>query len=157
MENETEKTIVETAEQETATETTATKSDAKSMGNPREYVYPNDVNVEIEGHFLTELITAFEKLVNDEVEVKSDFKYKYVNEKGNVVKTPKQVDIESGKVKKILDFDRTVLNPSFSYTLSEKGVYYAKLKHLLEAYHITNIGLGKAVSYKEYSEKLKNK
>ena len=94
------------------------------VSNPREYVYENGKKVEIEGQFLLDLIAIFDKLIKDEIKTDSKFKYSFINDAGNIVKNPKQNDIEEGKVRKILDFDRTIINPTFEYSITEKGVAY---------------------------------
>lgn len=133
----------------------ATKeTNAKQITNPREFVYPQGTNIEIQGYLLTDLIMIFEKLLTEEVKVESKFKYNYVNEKGNIVKTPKAADIESGKVVKQLDFNRTVMDPNLEYSITEKGIAYAELKNFLESIHFKNIQEGKAVSYAELTKNL---
>ena len=109
------------------------------VANPREYVYENGKKVEIEGQFLLDLIAIFDKLIKDEIKTDSKFKYSFINDAGNIVKNPKQKDIEEGKVRKILDFDRTIVNPTFEYSITEKGVAYAELKNFLESIHYQNI------------------
>ena len=109
------------------------------VSNPREYVYENGKKVEIEGQFLLDLIAIFDKLIKDEIKTESKFKYGFINNDGNIVKNPKPKDIEDGKVRKILDFERTIINPSFEYSITEKGVAYAELKNFLESIHYQNI------------------
>ena len=109
------------------------------VSNPREYVYENGKKVEIEAQFLLDLIAIFDKLIKDEIKTDSKFKYSFINDAGNIVKNPKQKDIEEGKVRKILDFDRTIINPTFEYSITEKGVAYAELKNFLESIHYQNI------------------
>lgn len=133
----------------------ATKeTNTKQITNPREFVYPQGTNVEIQGYLLTDLIMIFEKLLTEEVKVESKFKYSYVNEKGNIVKTPKAADIEAGKVAKHLDFNRTIMEPNLEYSITEKGIAYAELKNFLESIHFKNIQEGKAVSYAELSKNM---
>ena len=129
------------------------KETNEQMQNPREFIYPQGVKVEIDGYVVTDLIMIFEQLLKDEVKVESKFKYNYVNEKGNVVKNAKQEDLESGKVQKILDFKRTIVEPNMEYSITEKGIAYAELKNFLESIHMDNIQKGNAVSYKELSTK----
>ena len=117
----------------------STVKENKEIKNPREYVYENGKKVEIEGQFLLDLIAIFDKLIKDEIKTDSKFKYSFINDAGNIVKNPKQKDIEEGKVRKILDFDRTIINPSFEYSITEKGVAYAELKNFLESIHYQNI------------------
>ena len=81
--------------------------------NPREFTYEGGKKVEIDGLFLLDLINVFDRLTREEIKTDSKFKYSFINESGNIVKNPKQKDIEEGKVRKILDFDRTVLTHSF--------------------------------------------
>jgi hypothetical protein len=117
----------------------------KQITNPRNYGYPQGTKVEIEGFIITDLITIFERLTNEEIKAESKFKYNFINEKGKIVKSPKQEDLATGKVKKILDFERTVINPTLEYSLSEKGLAYAELKNFLEGIHFQNIQKGIAV------------
>lgn len=117
--------------------------------DPRQYAYPQGTKIEIDGPLLIDLMVIFDRLITDEMKVESKFKYNYINEKGNVVKTPKKDDIETGKVKKILDFNRTIMEPSLDYSITEKGIMYAELKKFLELVHIENIKNGKAVDFQE--------
>ena len=94
----------------------------------------------------------FDQLLKDEVKVESKFKYDYLNEKGKVVKSPKSEDIETGKVRKTLNFERTVMNPNLEYSITEKGIAYAELKNFLESIHFENIENGKAVKYSEIAQ-----
>ena len=119
--------------------------------NPREYVYENGKKVEIEGQFLLDLIAIFDKLIKDEIKTDSKFKYSFINDAGNIVKNPKQKDIEEGKVRKILDFDRTIINPTFEYSITEKGVAYAELKNFLESIHYKNIKNNSAIHVSKLS------
>ena len=107
--------------------------------NPREFTYEGGKKVEIDGLFLLDLINVFDRLTREEIKTDSKFKYSFINESGNIVKNPKQKDIEEGKVRKILDFDRTIINPTFEYSITEKGVAYAELKNFLESIHYQNI------------------
>lgn len=125
----------------------------KTVGNPKDFVYENGVKVEVDGFLITDLIAIFEKLVNDEIKPESKFKYNFVNEKGKIVKSPKQSDLDTGKVKKVVDFERTILKPTIEYTISEKGIAYAELKNFLEAIHYSNVQKGIAVDYRELMKK----
>ena len=121
----------------------------KEFKSPRNYVYEEGTKVEVEGYLITDLIQIFEKLVNDEIKQESKFKYNYVNNKGALIKTAKKEDIETGKVKKVLDFQRTILEPSMEYSITEKGIAFAELKNFLEILHMENIKKGLAVDYQE--------
>lgn len=129
------------------------KEEAKVIGNPREYIYPQGVKVEVDGFVITDLITILDQLTQAEIKSESKFKYNYLNEKGKVVKSPKQEDLETGKVQKVVDFGRTILEPNLEYSITEKGVAYAELKNFLERIHFENVRDGKAVNYKELSQK----
>ena len=131
----------------------STVKENKEIKNPREFVYQQGTKIELEGYVLTDLIMIFDQLLKDEVKVESKFKYDYLNEKGKVVKSPKSEDIETGKVRKTLNFERTVMNPNLEYSITEKGIAYAELKNFLESLHFENIEKGVAVNYKELSEK----
>ena len=129
----------------------STVKENKEIKNPREYVYENGKKVEIEGQFLLDLIAIFDKLIKDEIKTDSKFKYSFINDAGNIVKNPKQKDIEEGKVRKILDFDRTIINPTFEYSITEKGVAYAELKNFLESIHYKNIKNNSAIHISKLS------
>lgn len=115
--------------------------------NPREYVYQQDSMVEINGYAIIDLIMLLESLLKDEIKSESKFKYNYVNEKGNIVKNVKKEEVDSGKLQKIVDFERTILEPNLEYSITEKGLAYAQLKNFLESIHYKNIQEGKAVKY----------
>lgn len=119
------------------------------MQNPREYGYPEGVTVEIEGAILTDMIMLLESLMQDEVKSESKFKYDYINDKGKVLKSPKKEDIESGKVRKVVNFQRTVLEPTMEMSITQKGLAYAERKHFLEGLHYQNIQEGVAKHYSE--------
>ena len=121
--------------------------------NPRNFIYPDETKVEIDGHFLSTLMQVFDKLVDEEIKVESKFKYKYVKEDGSQVKSPKKEDIETGKVRKVLDTVRTLQEPTLDYSITEKGLGYAELKNFLENYHYDNIQRGIAVDYRFIQEK----
>lgn len=130
----------------------STVKENKEIKNPREFVYQQGTKIELEGYVLTDLIMIFDQLLKDEVKVESKFKYDYLNEKGKVVKSPKTEDIETGKVRKTLNFERTVMNPDLEYSITEKGIAYAELKNFLESIHFENIENGKAVKYSEIAQ-----
>lgn len=114
--------------------------------NPRAYYYNPETKVEIPGGFLLELLALSEKLLQKEIKAESKFKYNYINDKDKIVKNFKQEDVESGKLKKIVDWDRTIDNPTIEYSISEDGIIYATLKKFLETLHYENIEKGIAVS-----------
>ncbi len=114
--------------------------------NPRSYYYNPDTKVEIPGGFLLELLALSETLLQKEVKSESKFKYNYINDKDKIVKNFKQEDVESGKLRKIVDWERTVDNPTIEYSITEDGIMYAKLKKFLEALHYENIEKGIAVT-----------
>lgn len=125
----------------------------QEMKNPREFIYPQGKKIEVEGYLITDLIMIFEQLLKDEIKSDSKFKYNYVNEKGNIVKNVKEEDLASGKVQKMLDINRTIVEPNLEYSITEKGIAYAELKKFLESVHLQNIENGNAVNYKDLSEK----
>ena len=133
--------------------TTENKETKKiEVKDPRQFVYPQGTKIELEGYVLNDLIMIFDQLLKDEVKVESKFKYDFLNEKGKVVKSPKQEDLDSGNVVKTLNFERTVVNPNLEYSITEKGIAYAELKNFLESIHFTNIQEGKAVNYTELAK-----
>jgi len=116
--------------------------------NPREYIYTAESKIEVPGGFLSELIGLADQLVQSELKTETKFKYVFINKDTNKsVKTPKPEDIESGKVIKIVDYDRTIYNPTFEHSLTEKGIPYMNLKLFLEQLHQENIQKGIAVHY----------
>lgn len=122
------------------------KETKKENINPRSYYYNPDTKVEIPGGFLLELLALSETLLQKEVKSESKFKYNYINDKDKIVKNFKQEDVESGKLRKIVDWERTVDNPTIEYSITEDGIMYAKLKKFLEALHYENIEKGIAVT-----------
>ena len=124
--------------------------------NPRSYYYNPDTKVEIPGGFLLELLALSETLLQKEVKSESKFKYNYINDKDKIVKNFKQEDVESGKLRKIVDWERTVDNPTIEYSITEDGIMYAKLKKFLEALHYENIEKGIAVTITKSDNSDKN-
>lgn len=122
-----------------------------SQSDLKQYVYGEGVNVEIPGYFLTDMIMLIEQLVNSEVKTETEFKYNYVDAKGNIVKNVDKKDIESGKYSKVVDIDRTINAPTFRHSITEKGVAYAQLKNFLEVLHYKNIESGVAKHYSEFT------
>lgn len=135
-----------------------TKKEEKQVvnQNPRNFVYTQGTKIEVDGFLLTDLIAVFDKLMNEEIKPESRFKYNYVNEKGKIVKSPKPEDLATGKVKKILDIERTIVNPTIEYSITEKGLAYAELKNFLETIHFENIQKGVAVNYQELTQSMIN-
>lgn len=132
------------------TENKETKT--SEVKDPRQFIYPQGTKIELDGYVLSDLIMIFDQLLKDEVKVESKFKYDFLNEKGKVVKSPKQEDLDSGKVVKTLNFERTVVNPNLEYSITEKGIAYAELKKFLESIHFRNIQEGKAINYTELAK-----
>ena len=124
--------------------------------NPREFYYTPETKVEIPGGFLLELLALSESLLNSEVKAESKFKYNYINEQDKVVKKFKQEDVDSGKLKKIVDWERTIDTPTIEFSLTEKGIGYAQLKKFLERLHLENINKGTAVKYVQSDVKSNN-
>lgn len=135
-----------------------TKKEEKQVvnQNPRNFVYPQGTKIQVDGFLLTDLMAIFDSLMNDEIKKESKFKYNYINEKGKIVKSPKPEDLASGKVKKILDIERTIVNPTIEYSITEKGLAYAELKNFLETIHFENIQNGVAVNYQELTQATMN-
>lgn len=130
------------------------ENNKEQIKNPREYVYEQGTKVEVDGYLISDLIMIFENLLKDEIKSESKFKFNYVNAKGNIVKNVKKEDVETGKVQKVLDFGRTIVEPNLEYSITEKGIAYAELKNFLESVHYKNIQEGKAIKYSELSKKL---
>ena len=128
--------------------TTTNKETKQQVQDPRQFVYPQGTKIQVEGYLLTDLIMIFEQLIKDEIKVESKFKYNYLNEKGNIVKNVKNQDVESGKLSKVVDFERTIVNPNFEYSITEKGIAYAELKNFLESIHFENIKIFLTLIYK---------
>lgn len=134
------------------------KQETNVITDPRNYVYPTGAKIEVDGFLIPDLIAIFEALVKEEIKSESRFKYNYVNAKtGKVVKSPKPEDLTTGKVKKILDFERTIVNPTLEHSITEKGLAYAELKNFLEGIHFKNIQDGIAVNYQEMAQNLVSK
>ena len=115
--------------------------------NHHDYIYDSGVKVQIEGNFLLELIALVDTLLKKEVRTESKFKFSYVDEKGKVVKNAKPADIESGKVRKIFDFEKTIQEPVLEHSITQDGILYAQMKHYLEGLHMNNIKEGLAKKF----------
>lgn len=115
--------------------------------NPLEHYYAPETKVEIPGGFLMELIALTEQLMASELKTESEFKFIYLNEKGVPTKKFTKEDVDTGKVKKVVDWEKTIDNPTYKHSLTEKGVGYAKLKKFLEATHMSNIENGLTLKY----------
>ncbi|MDR1019017.1 MAG: hypothetical protein LBM02_10005 [Lachnospiraceae bacterium] len=114
--------------------------------NPTDYHYNQDTKVEIPGGFLLELLALSETLLQKEIKAESKFKYNYIDNSDKVVKKFKQEDVESGKLKKIVDWERTIDDPTIEYSITSDGILYANLKKFLESLHYDNIKNGIAIS-----------
>lgn len=125
----------------------------ESVVNPVDYVYGNDVKVEIPGNFLLDLIFLTEQVLKNEVKVESKFKYNYVDDKGKIIKNVTKEMVDSGKVRKVVDFDRTVIEPNLEYSITEKGLMYAEYKRALELIHFENINKGVAIKSSDIIKK----
>lgn len=129
------------------------KENKNIVKDPIQYVYEPGVKVEVEGRLITDMLFLLEGLIEGEIKKESKFKYKYVNTTTDkVVKDVKQTDLASGKVIKVLDVEKTILNPTFDVSITEKGVAYTKLKNFLENVHYENVKSGKAVHYSSISK-----
>lgn len=115
--------------------------------NPSEHYYAPETMIQIPGGFLMELLALSDELVASELKTESEFKFIHLNDKGNPVKTFTKEDVSSGKVRKVVDWERTIDNPVYKASLTEKGVQYAKLKKFLEAKHMSNIEEGLTLTY----------
>lgn len=121
--------------------------------NYGDYVYKPGVKVEVEGKFILDLIVLVENLIKDEIKTESKFKYNYIDTKtGKVVKNVNKEDLEKGKLQKIVDIDRTINEPTFEHSITDKGIGYAQLKNFLESIHFKNVEEGKAVHYSELNK-----
>lgn len=125
----------------------------KETKNPLEYVYKPGTKIEIEGGFLLEILGLTDQLLQDEIKRESKFKYNFINtETQKIIKSPKEDDLKSGKVKKTVDWSKTIDNPTFEFSLTEKGVTIAQLKKFLENIHMTSIDNGLAVHYSNITD-----
>ena len=64
-----------------------------------------------------------------------------------MVKNAKPADIESGKVRKIFDFEKTIQEPVLEHSITQDGILYAQMKHYLEGLHMKNIKDGLAKKF----------
>ena len=125
----------------------------KETKNPLEYVYKQGTKNEIEGGFLLEILGLTDQLLQDEIKRESKFKYNFINtETQKIIKSPKEDDLKSGKVIKTVDWSKTIDNPTFEFSLTEKGVTIAQLKKFLENIHMTSIDSGLAVHYSNITD-----
>ena len=115
--------------------------------NPSEHYYAPETKVEIPGGFLMEMMALTDSLMASELKTESEFKFVYLNDKGVPTKNFTKEDVATGKVKKVVDWEKTIDNPTYTHSLSEKGVAYAKLKKFLESVHMGNIEKGLTLNY----------
>ena len=125
----------------------------KETKNPLEYVYKPGTKIKIEGGFLLEILGLTDQLLQDEIKRESKFKYNFINtETQKIIKSPTEDDLKSGKVIKTVDWSKTIDNPAFEFSLTEKGVTIAQLKKFLENIHMTSIDSGLAVHYSNITD-----
>lgn len=114
------------------------KEEVKKI-NPTDYFYKPDVNVEIPGNVLLDMMALVDKLIQKEVRTESKFKFNYIDKHGRIVKKFNDEDIKKGLIKKVVDFKRTIDEPTMETTITPEGIAYSKLKIFLESVHYDNI------------------
>lgn len=102
--------------------------------------------VELPVNVVNEISTMLESLIEAEIDNKTSFKHKFIDESGKEIKNPTPKQIETKKLKKIFDVERTIFEPKIETTISELGIKYTKLKYFLDA----NV---RKVELKEINEK----
>lgn len=120
-------------------------------GNPNEYIYPEGTKTEVDGQLISELRNLLTQLITSETVSGNYFQFKYFKEDGTHVKTPSKTLLESGTLRKELDWETTVYDMEQSHFLTQKGIGYARLLAHIERLHFINIQNGKAKHYSDIS------
>lgn len=122
------------------------------LKNPKEYGYEPQANTQIEGVLLLQTIQIINNLLEEETQERFPFLYKYVNkDTDKVVKNPKPQDLQSGKVIKMFDWDKTIFDDDREprYELTAKGRNLARLKYFLESIHLRDMEEGLSKHFSE--------
>lgn len=88
--------------------------------------------VELPLNVVKEISLVLESLIEKEIDTKTSFKHKFVDESGKEIKNPTPKQIESKKLQKVFDLDRTIFDPKMETTITELGIKYTKLKYFLD-------------------------
>ena len=118
-------------------------------GNVNEYVFKPGTTVEIPAELLMEMKELVRVVLEDNSESFYNDKYKYINVETNKdVKTVKDSDIKSGKVKKVFDFEAslTSLPKIYRKPLALRSI---NLQLSLDKFHMEGIEKGDAIHYTE--------
>lgn len=123
--------------------------------NLHEFIYEQGTKVEIDGELLTRIIALSNKVVDEHTDVVFTDRYKFVNtESGKDVKKPKQEDIDSGKVAKVVDLQNT-LNSEPKMNRDALALEFIKLVLTLNGEHLKAVEDGKASHISELQAKYK--
>lgn len=122
--------------------------------NPREFAYTENAKVEMDGQLLMALIDFLGKVVDENSKYYTTDKFKFINPATDKeVKNPKTEDIESGKVVKVPDIEKTLMSEPKFYRNRTALEAINLIVHLQEV-NMNNIKEGKAVNIKEYEDKV---
>lgn len=90
------------------------------------------LNLDLPLDVVKELSAILNDLIETEVETKATFKHKFITESGKEVNNPTAKQINDKKLKQVLDVEKTIFEPKFTTTISEKGIKYTRLKYFLD-------------------------
>lgn len=123
--------------------------------NPYEYGYKPGEKVEIEGGFLTHLMSFINKITEENTKYFQNDKFKFINKESNkTVKNPKKEDLESGKVIKIVDVEASLNSQAKAYR-TPTALQAINLSLMLQDIHLKAIDEGKAMHYTEFEKQEK--
>ena len=88
--------------------------------------------VQLPLNVVKEISLLFETLIEKEIENKTSFKHKFVDDSGKEIKNPTPKQISDKGLKKIFDVERTIFEPKIETTITELGIKYTKLKYFLD-------------------------
>lgn len=120
--------------------------------NPYEFIYKPGQKVEIDGELLSKLISFMNNIVESNTEYYFTDKYKFINTKTNkTVKNPKQEDLDSRKVVKVVDVEGTLNSEPKPYR-NQLALQTVHMNLLLQNEHLKAVKDGKAVHYSELQQ-----
>lgn len=118
-------------------------------GNVNEYVFKPGTVVEVPAEVLMEMKEFSRIVLEENSEAYYNDKYKYINvETDKVVKTVKDADLESGKVKKVFDYEASLTSIPKIYR-KPLALRSINLQLNLDDIHMKSIEKGDAIHYTE--------
>ena len=89
-------------------------------------------NIDLPENVIKETIMLLDEVLQKEVTTFTNFKHTFIDEDGKEVKNPTPERIEKDSLQQVFDVSRTIYEPTFKSTITEKGVKIAQLKFFYE-------------------------